>query len=196
MRQDTIEQIRQRLVDPPACCGAPALPGWGSLKRGGAAVVSRKQLEITPIPWAFAGLLVQDCLKAGLFEWGRAHLRHDQQREHEGHSQLRPGERGQSHFGSPHSAACPGAGAAGITANAILAGVTDTPASRLIPDFEKIFEIARLRNPHKRLTVPEDVARCIAACATATYWLTGNTLHVDGGGEHRRMIRWVALVLF
>jgi hypothetical protein len=37
---------------------------------------------------------------------------------------------------------------------------------------------------HKRLTVPEDVARCVAAlCHPATYWMTGNTLHVDGG-EH------------
>jgi NAD(P)-dependent dehydrogenase (short-subunit alcohol dehydrogenase family) len=34
----------------------------------------------------------------------------------------------------------------------------------------------------KRLTVPEDVARCITApCHPATYWMTGNTLHVDGG---------------
>jgi enoyl-[acyl-carrier protein] reductase III len=41
---------------------------------------------------------------------------------------------------------------------------------------------ARQRNPHKRLTVPEDVARCITAlCHPATYWMTGNTLHVDGG---------------
>ena len=38
------------------------------------------------------------------------------------------------------------------------------------------------RNPHKRPTVPEDVARCITAlCHPATYWMTGNTLHVDGG---------------
>ena len=71
---------------------------------------------------------------------------------------------------------------AGITANAILAGVTDSPALRQIPDYEKLMEIARLRNPHKRLTLPEDVARCIAAlCHPATYWLTGNTLQVDGG---------------
>jgi enoyl-[acyl-carrier protein] reductase III len=34
----------------------------------------------------------------------------------------------------------------------------------------------------KRLTAPEDVARCITAlCHPATYWLTGNTLYVDGG---------------
>jgi enoyl-[acyl-carrier-protein] reductase (NADH) len=71
---------------------------------------------------------------------------------------------------------------AGITANAILAGVTDTNALRQIPDYEKIMEVARQRNPNRRLTRPEDVARCIAAlCHPATYWLTGNTLHVDGG---------------
>jgi NAD(P)-dependent dehydrogenase (short-subunit alcohol dehydrogenase family) len=71
---------------------------------------------------------------------------------------------------------------AGITANAILAGVTDTNALRQIPGYEKILEVARLRNPSRRLTLPEDVARTIAAlCHPATYWLTGNTLHVDGG---------------
>jgi len=32
------------------------------------------------------------------------------------------------------------------------------------------------------LTVPEDVPRCITAlCHPATYWMTGNTLHVDDG---------------
>jgi enoyl-[acyl-carrier-protein] reductase (NADH) len=71
---------------------------------------------------------------------------------------------------------------AGITANAILAGVTDTPALRMIPGHEQILEIAKNRNPHKRLTTTEDVARCIVAlCHPATYWMTGNTLHVDGG---------------
>jgi enoyl-[acyl-carrier-protein] reductase (NADH) len=70
----------------------------------------------------------------------------------------------------------------GITANAILAGVADTPALRLIPGHEKLMEVARQRNPHGRLTTPEDVARAIAALShPATYWLTGNTLHVDGG---------------
>jgi len=68
------------------------------------------------------------------------------------------------------------------TADAILARVTDTPALRLIPGHEDLVKIARQRNPHKRLTVPEDVARCITAlCHPATYWMTGNTLHVDGG---------------
>ena len=70
----------------------------------------------------------------------------------------------------------------GITANAILAGVTDTPALRRIPGSEKLIELAIARNPHHRLTTPVDVARCISAlCCEKTYWMTGNTLRVDGG---------------
>jgi len=70
----------------------------------------------------------------------------------------------------------------GITANAIMAGVTDTPALRKIPGCEKLIEVATERNPHKRLTTPLDVARCIAALSCEnTYWMTGNTLRVDGG---------------
>lgn len=54
---------------------------------------------------------------------------------------------------------------AGITANAILAGVTDTNALRQIPGYEKIMEVARQRNPNRRLTQPEDVARLSRPCA-------------------------------
>ena len=71
---------------------------------------------------------------------------------------------------------------AGITANAMLAGATDTPALRLIPGHEKLMEIGKKPNPHKRLTTPDNVARCIVAlCHPAKYWMTGNTLLVDGG---------------
>ena len=70
----------------------------------------------------------------------------------------------------------------GITANAIMAGVTDTPALRKIPGNEKLMQYAVARNPHHRLTTPADVARCIAVlCHENTYWMTGNTLRVDGG---------------
>ncbi|MBK9167083.1 MAG: SDR family oxidoreductase [Bryobacterales bacterium] len=69
-----------------------------------------------------------------------------------------------------------------ITANAILAGVTDTPALRKIPGFEKLVEAALDRNPHGRLTAPEDVAKCLVALANPdTYWMTGNTIRIDGG---------------
>ncbi len=69
-----------------------------------------------------------------------------------------------------------------ITANAICAGVTDTPALRKIPSSNDMIEKALKYNPHKRLTTPEDVANAILALSTElTYWITGNTIYVDGG---------------
>jgi NAD(P)-dependent dehydrogenase (short-subunit alcohol dehydrogenase family) len=63
-----------------------------------------------------------------------------------------------------------------------MAGVTDTPALRKIPGSDKLKEYAMARNPHHRLTTPVDVARCIAVlCNENTYWMTGNTVRVDGG---------------
>jgi len=72
----------------------------------------------------------------------------------------------------------------GITANAILAGVTDTPALRRIPGNERIIEGATRRNPGGRLTTTADVARFIVMWAgPGSQWATGNVLHVDGGEE-------------
>lgn len=69
-----------------------------------------------------------------------------------------------------------------ITANAICAGVTDTPALRKIPGNEEMIESATKRNPYGRLTTPEDVADAIVALSTpAARWITGNTIYVDGG---------------
>lgn len=70
----------------------------------------------------------------------------------------------------------------GITANAILAGVTDTPALRKIPGNDQLMAYARARNPHHRLTTPGDVAKCVGVLVSEnTYWMTGNTIRVDGG---------------
>jgi NAD(P)-dependent dehydrogenase (short-subunit alcohol dehydrogenase family) len=70
----------------------------------------------------------------------------------------------------------------GITANALCAGVTDTPALRKIPGNEEMIESAKKRNPFGRLTTPEDVADAIVALSTpACRWITGNTIYVDGG---------------
>ena len=72
----------------------------------------------------------------------------------------------------------------GITANAIRAGVTDTPALRKIPGNDKLIEGATARNPAGRLTTPEDIADCMIALSDPrTRWLTGNVLNVDGGEE-------------
>ena len=72
----------------------------------------------------------------------------------------------------------------GITANCIRAGVTDTPALRKIPGHDQMMEFAKLKNPHHRLTTPEDVARAIAALSNAeTQWVTGNVIGADGGED-------------
>jgi len=72
----------------------------------------------------------------------------------------------------------------GITVNTIRAGVTDTPALRKIPGHEEMIESARERNPHGRLTTPEDVAAALVALAVpGTAWITGNVIGVDGGEE-------------
>jgi enoyl-[acyl-carrier protein] reductase III len=75
-------------------------------------------------------------------------------------------------------------GHVGITANAIMAGVTDTPALRKIPGSTKMLEAALEKNPAGRLTTPEDVAKAIVLLADdAAYWVTGNTIGVDGGED-------------
>lgn len=72
----------------------------------------------------------------------------------------------------------------GITANAIRAGVTDTPALRKIPGSDQLLEIAAQRNPSKRLTTPQDIGKAIVIlCHRDTYWMTGNTIGVDGGED-------------
>ena len=70
----------------------------------------------------------------------------------------------------------------GITVNSIRAGVTDTPALRRIPGHEELRRAAEERNPGGRLTRPEDVGEALVALADPrVYWMTGNTIGVDGG---------------
>jgi enoyl-[acyl-carrier protein] reductase III len=75
-------------------------------------------------------------------------------------------------------------GPAGVTINALRAGVTETPALRAIPGHEIIMQEARRRNPAARLTEPADVARAIAAlCLPETQWMSGGVIGVDGGED-------------
>jgi NAD(P)-dependent dehydrogenase (short-subunit alcohol dehydrogenase family) len=72
----------------------------------------------------------------------------------------------------------------GITANAIRAGVTDTPALRRIPEGPNLLARVQVQNPSGRATTPQDVARAIAALADERLaWMTGNTIGVDGGED-------------
>ena len=69
-------------------------------------------------------------------------------------------------------------GPIGITSNAIMAGVTETPAAR------KMSNVARAKNPGGRLTTPEDVAKAILMLADENAsWISGNVIGVDGGED-------------
>lgn len=71
-----------------------------------------------------------------------------------------------------------------IAANAIRAGVTDTPALRKIPGNEQMIARALQANPGGRLTTPEDVADAILNFAGMSTWITGNVIGVDGGEDN------------
>jgi NAD(P)-dependent dehydrogenase (short-subunit alcohol dehydrogenase family) len=70
----------------------------------------------------------------------------------------------------------------GIRSNVVQAGITDTPALRLIPGSEAIKADARVRNPLGRLTTPDDVANVICLlCTDEAQWMNGAIVCVDGG---------------
>jgi enoyl-[acyl-carrier protein] reductase III len=75
-------------------------------------------------------------------------------------------------------------GSLGITANALMAGVTDTPALRKIPGSHGMLQVARWKNPGGRLTTPEDVSRVvILLCEEGASWVSGNVIGVDGAED-------------
>ena len=186
-RAETVEQIRQRLTAEPPGTLRVLLPSlfMGFLKplAGAEQVVAKKQLEITVDTMGHSLVYwVQDCLRAGLFDWGGrifAMTSIGAGRAVPSYGAVGAAKAAlESHIRQLAMELAP----TGITANAICPGVADTPALRQMPGFEKMIEAARQRNPHHRLTTPDDVARTIAVlCHPATYWMTGNTIYVDGG---------------
>jgi len=70
----------------------------------------------------------------------------------------------------------------GIRSNIVQAGVTDTPALRMIPGSGHLKAQARTRNPFGRLTTPEDVADVIFLLSLPeSAWINGDIIRVDGG---------------
>src|SRR6188474_2345838 len=61
----------------------------------------------------------------------------------------------------------------GITANAIRAGVTMTPALMKIPEHQMIIDSATRRNPTGRMTTPQDVADAIVALSEGAGFISG-----------------------
>jgi enoyl-[acyl-carrier protein] reductase III len=72
----------------------------------------------------------------------------------------------------------------GIRVNLINAGITDTKALQVFPDYEKFILKAKERNPSGRLTTTGDVAKVIAFLASAdSVWINGTVITVDGGEQ-------------
>lgn len=72
----------------------------------------------------------------------------------------------------------------GIRSNILQAGVTPTPALKLIPGSARMQAVAEARNPFRRTTTPEAVADFIALmCLDEAAWVNGALIRVDGG-EH------------
>lgn len=79
----------------------------------------------------------------------------------------------------------------GVTANAIRAGVTYTPALAKIPGSIEIMNNAMMRNPAHRLTTPEDVANVLRLLIRdEAQWINGEVLGVDGGENSVDMTLW------
>ena len=69
----------------------------------------------------------------------------------------------------------------GVTANAIRAGVTKTPALMKIPEHDEIIAAAERRNPTGRMTTVQDVASAIVALSgEGTGFISGEIIGVDG----------------
>lgn len=74
----------------------------------------------------------------------------------------------------------------GITTNCVQAGATETPSFKMIPNSDKLADVARKRNPFRRLTSPEDVANAVyLLCKEEANWINGTVLKVDGGESLR-----------
>lgn len=71
-----------------------------------------------------------------------------------------------------------------VGVNAIMAGVTDTPALRKIPGNIPMIEVARRKNPRGKLTTPEQVAKIISLfCNDGGEWISGGIINADGGED-------------
>lgn len=76
-------------------------------------------------------------------------------------------------------------GPRGVRVNCFEAGVTDTPALRIIPGSDVLKEEALRRNPGGRLTTPEDIANTFVALMDSNVvWINGTIVKVDCGEDN------------
>ena len=112
----------------------------------------------------------------------RPYLRHDLGRQREGWPALRTGIGCEGRPESYVRQLGHELSGRAITVNAVMAGVTATPALEKIPGSEHLMAKALAKNPHHRLTQPDDVARAIVELSRpGNHWINMNVIRIDGG---------------
>lgn len=75
---------------------------------------------------------------------------------------------------------------AGVTANTVAPGITDTPMTRRgaggIDELHRLATASHLANPQQAVLVPPDIAAAVVfLCSEESSRITGQVLHVNGG---------------
>lgn len=74
----------------------------------------------------------------------------------------------------------------GIRVNAVCPGPISTPAARHLVDHPRAGAIVAAEVPLGRVAAPAEVAEAVAWLGTSPGWITGETIHTDGGMFLRR----------
>lgn len=77
-------------------------------------------------------------------------------------------------------------GPRGIRVNAVCPGPISTPAAQYLVGHPKAGPIVAAEVPLGRVARPEEVAEAVAWLCTSPGWITGETIHTDGGMSLRR----------
>lgn len=77
-------------------------------------------------------------------------------------------------------------GPRGIRVNAVCPGPISTPAAGRLVEHPKAGPIVAAEVPLGRVASPQDVAEAVAWLGTSPGWITGETIHTDGGMFLRR----------
>ena len=73
-------------------------------------------------------------------------------------------------------------GEKGIRVNAVSGGPIDTDALKAFPNYEEVKSEVVLRSPLSRMGEADDLTgACIFLCSSASSWMTGQTIVIDGG---------------
>lgn len=188
-RAEIIESIKEELKTTPIECVLHSV-AFGNLKPFIASkpedAVDRKAMEMTLdvmanslVYWA------QDLVRAGLLKRGSKIFSMTSSGSHRVIDGYGPVSAAKAALESHTRQLALELAPKGISINCFQAGVTDTPAFRMIPNHHRIKEHIMELHPDGRMTQPEDVAQTLVALMDQRLdWITGTVIRVDGGEDN------------